>query len=360
MRIRAFKYASPLVLYWLAYWSFTAHGFITFFPLLWSYTFIPLLELLLTPDTVNMSSTQEEIAAKDKVYDYLLYTIPVLQYAALVFFLFSLRQPDLTWIDYAGRISAMGLLCGIFGINVGHELGHRKNKMEQWFAKGLLLSSQYMHFFIEHNRGHHKRVATWNDPATARFNEWLFSFYFRSIVYSYTGAWKIANSDMRKRDLPVSNIQNSMVQYTIIQVVFNALIILFFGWIIWTCYLLAAAMGIALLETVNYIEHYGLQRKEVASGKYERALPHHSWNSNHVLGRLMLFELSRHSDHHYQASRKYQLLRHHDNSPQMPTGYPGMMILAHVPPLFIYIMNKRIKQLQQSQAISTKAFKTEA
>ena len=110
-------------------------------------------------------------------------------------------------------------------------------------------------------------------------------------------------------------------------------------------------MGILLLETVNYIEHYGLQRKETGEGKYERAMPHHSWNSDHVLGRLMLFELSRHSDHHYLASRKYQILQHHDESPQLPTGYPGSMLLSLVPPLWFYVMNRRIKAMQTEQVI---------
>jgi alkane 1-monooxygenase len=108
-------------------------------------------------------------------------------------------------------------------------------------------------------------------------------------------------------------------------------------------FLLAAVNGILLLETVNYIEHYGLKRKQLEGDKYERAMPNHSWNSNHIIGRLMLFELSRHSDHHYMASRKYQLLRHHNDSPQMPTGYPGMMILSLIPPLWFYIMHKQIK-----------------
>ncbi|HYH14485.1 MAG TPA: fatty acid desaturase, partial [Flavisolibacter sp.] len=112
-------------------------------------------------------------------------------------------------------------------------------------------------------------------------------------------------------------------------------------------FILAAIQGILLLETVNYIEHYGLQRKAIAEGKYERAMPEHSWNSNHVIGRVMLFELSRHSDHHYLASRKYQILRHHNNSPQMPTGYPGMMILSLLPPLWFYIMDRKVKQLHQ-------------
>ncbi len=344
MRLHALKYGSPLIIFFSAYLSFSGTGWITFLPVIWSYTVIPLVELFIKPNENNLPDTEELIAKNDRLYDYMLYIIPVVMYVALVYFLFSLQQPNLTWIEYTGRILSMGLLCGVFGINVAHELGHRTNKFEQALGKCLLLTSQYMHFFIEHNRGHHKRVATPNDPSSARLNEWLFSFYVRTIVYSYISAWHIANADMQKKGHPVFSLHNQMVLFTIIQLLFVSVIGLWFGWFILLCYLLSAFMGIALLETVNYIEHYGLQRKEIAPNKFERALPQHSWNSNHVVGRLMLFELSRHSDHHFMASRKYQLLRHHNHSPQMPTGYPGMMILAHIPPLFIYVMNRQIKK----------------
>lgn len=137
-----------------------------------------------------------------------------------------------------------------------------------------------------------------------------------------------------------------MLQFQLIQLVFVLLVFLLFGAWVTFYFLCAALIGILLLETVNYIEHYGLQRKKTAEGRYERALPVHSWNSDHVIGRVMLFELSRHSDHHYLASRKYQVLRHHEDSPQMPTGYPGMMLLSLIPPAWFYVMNKRIKKLR--------------
>jgi len=344
MKVRAFKYASPFVAFVLAWFAFTGHGIITFLPIMWAYVLIPFVELFLTPDEKNMEAAEEEVAKADQRYDLVLYAVPVLLYASLIIFLVSLRATDLTWIDYVGRIMSMGLLCGVFGINVGHELGHRANKTEQAVAKSLLLVSQYIHFFIEHNRGHHKRVATPEDPSTARLNEWLFAFYWRTIPNCYISAWKIAIRDVKKKGKPVLSFHNEMIRYTFIQIAFVAVIFFVIGWMITLCYLIAAGLGIGLLETVNYIEHYGLLRKEIAPGKYERPLPIHSWNSSHVIGRLMLFELSRHSDHHYMASRKYQVLRHHHESPQMPTGYPGMMILAHIPPLFIHVMKKQMKK----------------
>jgi alkane 1-monooxygenase len=239
----------------------------------------------------------------------------------------------------------MGLLCGSFGINVAHELGHRVNKYEQVFSKALLLTSLYMHFFIEHNKGHHKNVATPLDPSSAHYNEPVYSFYFRTVIFSYLSAWKIANSEMKKKGLAPLHWRNEMLQMQIIQLLFTGAVVFVFGWLISLYFLAAATIGFLLLETVNYIEHYGLQRRQTSEGKYERAMPQHSWNSNHILGRLMLFELSRHSDHHYLASKKYQVLQHHDDAPQLPTGYPGSMILALFPPLWFYVMNKKISAL---------------
>lgn len=331
----------------MAWFAFTGHGIITFLPIVWAYLIIPVIELFLLPDSSNLSAAEEEMVKDDRRFDVLLYMVVTLQYAFLILFLFSLRDPSLNWISIVGRVMSMGLLCGIFGINVGHELGHRKNKLEQWLAKASLLTSQYIHFFIEHNKGHHKHVATPHDPASARWGESLFAFYPRAIIVGYINAWRIANKEMQRDGK--AWWQNEMVWYTLLQLFFVGAIWYCFGCLICLYYLAAALLGIGLLEAVNYIEHYGLERKPLPNGRFERAMPAHSWNSDHVLGRMVLFELSRHSDHHYMASRKYQLLRHFDDAPQMPTGYPGMMILAHFPPLFFMIMHKRITAFQKKE-----------
>ncbi|MBU3713546.1 MAG: alkane 1-monooxygenase [Ferruginibacter sp.] len=345
MSIKTFKYLSPITLYLTAWASFQFKGWVVWLPLLYVWVLIPLLELVLRPDKSNMSAAEEEISKKSNWYDYMLYIIVPLQYAALIYFLFSMKQNDLTGWEIAGRISAMGLLCGTFGINVAHELGHRNNRFEQFLAKTLLATSLYIHFFIEHNKGHHKNVATHEDPSSARMNEPVYTFYFRTIIFSYISAWKIANNDCRKKNVSVFGLQNEMIQAHIWQLLLVNIIYFLFGGFATISFLSAALIGILLLETVNYIEHYGLTRKKTDSGNYERAMPHHSWNSNHPIGRVMLFELSRHSDHHYLASKKYQILKHHDNAPQLPTGYPGSMILSLLPPLWFYVMNKRIKAL---------------
>lgn len=346
MKIRWLKYFSPLLFIYFSWISFHQNGWLCYLPAIFAFVFVPLAEFFLKPSPLNVNTAEEELIKKDPVYDIILYFFFLLHFTLLLVFLLSLREKPLSLSDFTGRIISMGILCGIFGINLAHELGHRSNKMEQLLSKALLLTSLYMHFFIEHNKGHHKRVATFEDPASARLNEPIFSFYFRTIKDSYLSAWQIANKEMQKKGLPALHWKNEMLQYQFIQFAFVLLIGFVFGWMPLLCFILSAVLGILLLECINYIEHYGLIRNEITPGKYERAMPNHSWNSDHVIGRIMLFELSRHSDHHFLASRKYQVLRHHENSPQMPTGYPGMMVLANIPPLWFRVMNKRIQKFK--------------
>lgn len=347
MQGRHLKFLLPFSLFVLAYLAFTQKGWLIASPVIYAFGFIPLVELLIPLSKENMSEAEEKIAKEDRLYDWWLYIIVPLQYAALACFLFSMQDQGLTAWEKAGRIASMGLLCAAFGINVGHELGHRRLLYERNLAKALLLTSLYMHFYIEHNKGHHKNVSTKEDPSSARKWEPIYLFYFRTVIFGYISAWKIAADDQKKKGKPVLHFSNQMIQFQLLQILFVLLVQYVFGTEIMLSFLAAASIGFLLLETVNYIEHYGLERKNTDEG-YERAMPEHSWNSSHILGRLMLFELSRHSDHHYLASRKYQVLRHHDEAPQMPTGYPGMMILSLVPPLWFSVMHKRMDAFQKS------------
>lgn len=344
MRFKFLKYFLALTVPLLAYFSFNGTGIITYAPMIEAFLLIPILELFFKPNSNNLSNAEEEMAKEDKSYDIVLYLLVPVIYFLLWEFLISMRE-TLTFSDRLGRILSMGLVCGGYGINVAHELGHRNNKFEQFLSKTLLLSSLYMHFFIEHNRGHHKRVSTKEDPSSARYGENIFSFWIRSVFTGYISAWNIEFSRLKRLKKFKFSLENEMLRFQLIQVFFVSSIYFVFGTQITIYFLFAAVMGFLLLETVNYIEHYGLQRKININGKYERVQPFHSWNSNHPVGRIMLFELSRHSDHHFNASRKYQVLKNHDNSPEMPTGYPGMMILSLIPPLWFYIMNKRIKKI---------------
>ena len=345
------KYLSTLSLPLTLIAAFALQGQWVFLPLLYAFGIIPLLELFISPDKSNLSKTEEALIKDDPVYDWMIYLMVAVQYICMLVFLNLIVQEGLLLYERIGLIIAMGLMCGIFGINVGHELGHRKKRNEQWLAKAALLSSMYMHFFIEHNRGHHKHVATPTDPASARYGEWIFSFWIRSIWNGYLSAWKLESNRLKRKEVPIFSLKNEMMRFQLIQITFLLAIFIWKDLAGLLSFLAAAGIGILLLETVNYIEHYGLLRKKnTITQKYERVLPCHSWNSNHVIGRLMLFELSRHSDHHFLASRKYQILRHHEKSPQMPTGYPGMMLLALIPPIWFSLMHSRIRKFQTLMA----------
>lgn len=340
--MRKFKYLTIFLLPITVALSFTQSGYAVFIPLIVFFVIIPILELLLPADISNLEGRERELAEADPFYDWLLYLMVPLQVGYVVWFLFVM-QKDQSGLEMTGRILSMGVMCGVIGINVGHELGHRLNRGEQLLGEILLLTSLENHFLPYHNRGHHTNVGTLQDPATARKNEPLYVFWFRSHFGSYFQAWSIEFQRMRIMKKPILSLQNRMVGYVLAHMISFFLIWHFFGVEGMLHFLLVAAIGILLLETVNYIEHYGLMRRQRENGTYEPVKRIHSWNSNNIIGRVVLFELSRHSDHHFKADRPYQLLESHEESPMMPTGYPGMMILSLFPPLFFAVMNKRIK-----------------
>ncbi|GAB4429637.1 MAG: alkane 1-monooxygenase [Bacteroidia bacterium] len=345
--LRLLKYLAVLSLPLMLWPAFAWRGGWSFLPLLYVFGVIPLLELLMPPDPANLSRAEEDLARNNPRYDWMIYlTVPLL-YAALGVFFVVLARVPLQGYEVLGLVLAIGIMCGTFGINVGHELGHRSKAHERLLAKVALLSSLYMHFYIEHNRGHHRHVSTPEDPASARRGETVFAFWLRSVAGSYRSAWRLEDERLRRQGQGFWSWHNEMLRFQVIQLGWLLGIGLLGGPRVLLAYLGAATVGFLLLETVNYIEHYGLQRRRLASGAYERVLPQHSWNSDHSLGRILLFELSRHSDHHYLASRKYQILRHHDDSPQMPTGYPGMIVLALLPPLWFAVMHPRLDRLEQ-------------
>ena len=303
-------------------WSFAALGF--------AFGVVPLLEAVLPTFAANLSEAQRAERLRQPWYDALVLVQIPLHLGAIALFLMVVPEDraagDLT--SLVGHITAMGVSCGTLAINVAHELGHRPNATYQRLAQGLLVTTLYGQFFIDHNLGHHKNVATPEDASTARYGEVLYAFWFRSIVGVWQTAWRLKPALMA-----LLCAAEALMLFGFWLVAPEALV----------PFLAAAAMGIILLETVNYIEHYGLIRAKVSEFRYENAQPMHSWNSNHPLGRFMLFELTRHSDHHAHPQKPYPVLDHFDEAPQMPAGYPAMMVLAAVPPIWFRVMNPRLK-----------------
>ena len=320
-------------------WSFAAIylGFIV----------IPVVELLLPPSPDNHPESAEPERSRAKLFDYLLYLNVPLVYTLVGYYLYTLQVGGLEGYEITGMTCSVGLILGTAGINVAHELGHRADRFERFLAKALLLPALYSHFIIEHNLGHHKHVATPKDPATSRRGELIYTFWFRSVIGGYLGAWKLEKNRLEKQGLSFWSLQNEMLRFTGLQLAYLAIVGLAFGWALVPFAIAVAVFGFLMLESVNYIEHYGLERRQLDSGRYERVGPQHSWNSDHELGRIFLYELTRHSDHHYKASRKYQILRHQDESPQLPTGYPGAIIVSLLPPLWFWMMDKRVARHNQ-------------
>jgi alkane 1-monooxygenase len=260
----------------------------------------------------------------------------------VICYLFALATAELSSYEVLGMTLSVGIFVGASGINVAHELGHRSALSDQWLAKLLLLPALYQHFYIEHNRGHHRYVATREDPATARYNESLYHFWWRSSWKGLKSAWYLEVQRLKKSRKGVWTHTNQMIQFVAMQIAYLGCITLIFGWHGLFGAIAVAVIGFLMLESINYIEHYGLLRQMYDRGGYEKVSMKHSWNSNHDLGRILLYELTRHADHHYKASTKYQLLRHIEESPQLPTGYPGCIVLAMIPPLWFMVMNKRV------------------
>lgn len=303
---------------------------------------IPTLELLFPVDSKNLQPKEVDSKLKQKLFDWLLYLNLPIVFALVLYALVLVSNQALETYEFVGLVVSVGIVLGVNGINVGHELGHRQSTNERFIGKALLLPSFYMHFYIEHNFGHHLHAATPEDPATARYNQSVYSFWMTSTIRQYFNAWKIQTKLLKNNNKSVFSIKNDMLWFTLFQIGYLIVVGLMFGVTALLFAILAGIVGFVLLETVNYIEHYGLLRLKTKSGRYERVKEIHSWNSNHVIGRIVLYELTRHSDHHYKSSKKYQILDCHDESPQMPFGYPTSMVLAMIPPLWFKIMNKRV------------------
>jgi alkane 1-monooxygenase len=308
----------------------------------YAFLLIPILEILLPLDNSNDNTETKNSKKVNVLFDWMLYANIPLVYGLLVYYLWSVSVSYYSGSELVGLCLSLGIVLGTNGINVGHELGHRQDTADRYLGKILLLPSLYMHFYIEHNFGHHVHAATPEDPATARYNQSVYSFWITSVSRQYINAWRIQQKLLHNEEIGFFSFRNDMFWYLLIQAAYLITVIYFFGDIGLGFALASAVVGFLLLETVNYIEHYGLLRHRKTSGRYERVREIHSWNSNHILGRIILYELTRHSDHHYISSKKYQLLDCHEDSPQMPFGYPTSMVLSFIPPLWFRLMNPRI------------------
>lgn len=333
-----FAYTIPLS----TYVSFYLGGYFSFFTLGYAFILIPILELILNETDRKYSENEKEDRLKNFLFDGMLYLNLPIVFILLSYGLNKLILDSYETYEIIGLIFSLGILLATNAINVAHELGHRKNILDRNLSKLLFLPCLYMHFYLEHNLGHHKNVGTHEDPATARYNQNLFHFWIESVIKQYFNAWSIQLRLLSMEKRSFFSVKNDMFFYTIFQIGYLIFLFQIFGLMGMVYGIIAAVISFLFLETINYIEHYGLKRKKLPSGRYERVEKFHSWNSNHIVGRIVLYELTRHSDHHYKSNKKYQILENINESPQLPFGYPTSMLLAIFPPLWFHVMNKRV------------------
>ncbi len=317
-------------------------------PLFLGYVLAPALDWLLGEDENN---PPEEVVLQldlDRYYRYLTYAVVPLHFAALIGAAWWAGTQDLSWWAFFGLAFVAGMTSGL-GINTGHELGHKRSKLERNLAKIVLAVPVYGHFWIEHSRGHHRDVSTPEDPASSRMGENIYKFALREIPGAFNRAWEIEKDRLQRREMSVWNVDNQILQSMALSLAIQLGLLLVFGWLMIPFLIIHNVLAWWQLTSANYVEHYGLLRQKDANGKYERCQPWHSWNSNHIYSNLVLFHLERHSDHHAHPLRRYQSLRHFDDLPTLPSGYFGSYLLAYVPWLWYRIMDKRLMALPHIQ-----------
>jgi alkane 1-monooxygenase len=327
---------SMLVVFWQthAVWSlWFAVGLI--------HIILPALDWLFGEDAANPPESALQALDNDRYYSWVLYAFVPLQIGTTLMGAWLAATQNLPWYHLLGLALSVGLVNGV-GINTAHELGHKKSKFDRWLARIALAPTLYGHFYVEHNRGHHKNVATPVDAASSRFGESFWAFLPRTVIGSLRSAWHLEAERLARQGKGVWSLQNENLQSWSMSVLLFAGVVLTLGWAALPFMLIQAVYGFSLLEVVNYLEHYGLLRRQGADGRYERCQPEHSWNSNHMVTNLFLYHLQRHSDHHANPTRRYQTLRHFEHSPQLPSGYAGMITLAYITPIWFALMNKRV------------------
>ncbi|MCI4065022.1 alkane 1-monooxygenase [Micromonospora sp. R77] len=302
---------------------------------------IPVVDLLIGDDRSNPPEEAVPRLAADGYYRWLTYLYLPAQYAALVLCCAVWAGGRLSWLGAAGLVATVGVVNGI-AINTAHELGHKRETAERWLSKIALAPTAYGHFHVEHNRGHHTRVATPEDPASSRLGESFWAFWPRTVSGSLRSAWRLESSRFRLRGRSPWTWRNDVLNAWAMTVLLFGLLTVAFGPGVLLFLALQAVVGFSLLEVVNYLEHYGLARQRTAAGRYEKVDPRHSWNSDRTVTNVFLFQLQRHSDHHANPLRRYQTLRSFDSSPRLPAGYATMVVAALVPPLWRRVMDDRV------------------
>jgi len=306
------------------------------------FVLIPVIDQIIGKNTWNPPKEIEPSLENNISYRIPLYIAAPIQLSLMIWGAWMVTSTNLPMFDIIGLTISIGLSGGVIGINIAHELVHRPSRQEQFLGRLLLWSVCYLHWGIEHVAGHHRHVATPKDAATAKLGQNFYSFWPQTVIGAFKGAWNIEAAKLKRKNKSVLSAHNKILQYIIATII----LVLFLAWSfgIWAVvyYFGQSIVAFSLLEIVNYVEHYGLLRRQDEFGKYEKVTPIHSWNSSHRLTNYFLFNLQRHSDHHANPMRRYTILRHMEKAPQFPCGYAGLILLALVPPLWFKIIDPKV------------------
>lgn len=309
-----------------------------------NYFVIPVLDWIFGSDTNNPPKEIVPQLENDRYYRYLTWVTVPLHFFTLIAVAWFVSTQDISNLSVLVMAVTAGTYSGLC-INTAHELGHKKLALEKWLAKIALTIPAYGHFCVEHNRGHHRYVATPGDPASARMGESVYRFALREIPGAFRRGWHVESERLSRRGLATWGLHNDILQSYAGSLVLQGGLILIFGWIMIPFLLIHNFLAWFQLTSANYIEHYGLLRAKDSSGNYERCKPHHSWNANYTFSNIVLFQLERHSDHHSNSSRRYQCLRNYIDIPELPNGYFGTYLVAYIPWLWYRVMDKRLLAL---------------
>lgn len=322
---------------------------------LYAFLTIPVLDKVVGLNTDDLDPTVQDAA----LFWHRLITwvwVPV-QFSMIFGLIWVAGSTDrLSMFEAIAMAIAVGIATGGVGITYAHELMHQRNKFEKALAEVLMTSTLYGHFCIEHVYGHHKNVGTPKDPASARYQETIYQFLPRTLIGGFVSAWEIQTEIMQRKSIPPVSLKNPFVRYLLATLVYFAAAYGLAGFFGIGLFVVQAVMAVLLLETINYIEHYGLSRRRLDNGKFERVQPHHSWNAAQRISNYLLINLQRHSDHHFRPGRRFPLLQNFsdDEAPQLPYGYATMALMASVPPLWFKVMNPKVEAWRSRyQGVST-------
>lgn len=314
------------------------------------FVILPLLDPILGVDDTNYSKDLAQSIKDESYYRRILHIWVVVQSSVMLWLIYILITDSVSIHQFILLTLNTMLMNGGVGITIAHELGHKTNKLDKFLAKLLLVQVGYGYFYVEHNRGHHVHVATPKDPATAKKNQSYYSFWKQAVIGGFFNSIKIERERLTQRKQKSNFWTNETYRLTLISfLLYLSVVVLSYyinGYIntkLASFLLLQAFLSFSLLEAVDYIEHYGILRKEISPGLYEKVNPYHSWNANFIYSNYLLFQLQRHADHHLFATKNYQVLNSYPESPQLPNGYPGMVLLTLVPPLWFKVMNARLE-----------------